>query len=101
MPLIRISAGTLRAHLHERARAFRLPGVLADGHQLVELQAVFLERLEHGVGRHQLGEARGLHALIGVALAEHAAAVEVAAGCTRGRRWRARFGIGTAARLQR
>jgi len=36
------------------------PGVLADGHHVVELDASFLEGAEHAVGRHDLGEARGL-----------------------------------------
>ena len=43
----------------------------------VELDAAFLERLEHAVGRHQLGEAGRLLPRVGLERREHAAAVVV------------------------
>jgi hypothetical protein len=67
----------LLADLDEHFRAFLLPGVLADGHRVGELDAAFLQCLEHAVGRHELRQARGLLARIGFERGEHAAAIVV------------------------
>ncbi len=54
------------AELDEGARALRAPGVLAHHDGLIQLERPRGELLEDDVGRHQLGEARRLHAGVGV-----------------------------------
>ena len=61
----------LRADLHEGARALRPPGVLADRDLVGELEPAVVQRLEHHVGGHELGEARRLHAVVGAPLRQH------------------------------
>ena len=53
------------------------PGVFADRDQVIELDAAFLERVEHDIGGHQLGQAGGLLPRIRVERREHAAAVVI------------------------
>ena len=84
----------LRADFHEHARAVLIPGVRADAHLVVELDAAVLQRMEHGVCGHQLREARGFKPLILVGGRQHLAAdvvhQEVAArlDLRRRRNWR-------------
>ena len=49
-----------RVEVEVGARTFRAPGALADRQLGVELDLAVLQRLEHDVCRHQLGDARGL-----------------------------------------
>ena len=86
----------LRADFHEHARAVLIPGVGADAHLVVELDAAVLQRMKHGVCGHQLREARGFKPLILVGGGQHLAAdvvhQEVAARLNlRGRRNRRRL----------
>ena len=69
--------GHLLADLDEHARALLLPGALADRDRVGELEAAFVERLEDGVGRHQLGQTGRLLARVGLTRGEHATAVVV------------------------
>ncbi len=44
--------------------------MLADGHGVREFETTFLQGFEDHVRRHELGEARRLHAIVGVALGD-------------------------------
>ncbi len=94
----------LRADLHEAPRPFRLPGVLADGDLVGQLQPAFLQSREHDVGAHQLGEARRLHAIVGMVLGQDPAAEvihqDVGAGADRRRGRDRRSTLGCAGRDQ-
>ncbi|OQB99218.1 MAG: hypothetical protein BWX79_03199 [Alphaproteobacteria bacterium ADurb.Bin100] len=57
-------------HLHlgvdEHARAGHFPGALADRQGLLEVDLPGLQRVEHQVGGHQLGQRGGLHRAVDV-----------------------------------
>src|SRR5471032_1008044 len=60
-----------------RGRAALAPGILADGVFVGELDAAFLDFVEHVFGGHQLGETGREDELVGVALEQHAAVFSV------------------------
>ena len=66
-----------RVQVEVRARAFRAPSALADRNLGVELELPILERMEHGVGGHQLRDARGLDRVGRAMPGEHLAALLV------------------------
>ena len=99
------------ARLDEHARAARAPRVLGHRHGLLQRQALFVQRVEHDVGRHDLGERGRLDLHVGVGCGQRLAAVHIDDDpglgrdggsrdgrhvanrhCTRGRRRRGRRG---------
>ena len=77
MPWIRTSTGTVRADLDEGARAVSLPRMLADAHRFLQIELAVLQRMEHRVRGHQLGDARRVETLVGIALGERVTAVVI------------------------
>ena len=62
-------------HLHlgvdKHARALHLPSALTHGHGLLERDFFGLERLEHQISRHQLGQRSRLNRLFRIRLRQH------------------------------
>ena len=77
-----------RAGLDEHARAFGLPRALGYAQPLAERELFLMQRVEHQVCRHQLGERCRVASLLGVGLREHLAAGgldhEIGCGIDRG-----------------
>ena len=67
---LRAAPQVIDRHLHlgvdEHARAGHFPGALADRQGLLEVDLPGLQRVEHQVGGHQLGQRGGLHRAVDV-----------------------------------